>query len=154
MVVLEQDSSLNTSIPEIITGEWGRNNYQLPSTITYPFWFDIITTDTIVNKVLANFKIDVNEQGRRLLKDKGIPTMFPAVTLHEPVGNKDYNFYYFSADFCDNPVSQFSSYFKGIHHLSFLFYNRFDKADRQQFFWKYYQPLLSNIMSRQDARVN
>ncbi len=153
VVILEQDSSLNTSIPEIITSEYGTKQYHLPNSITYPFWFDIISADTTVNKVIAKFNIDVNMRGKQMLNSKGIPSVFPAVTIHEPSNKTDYSFYYFSADFCDNPITQFTSFFKGIHFFSFLFYNHFDKAEREQFFWKYYQPLLSTIMENYSDRV-
>jgi len=144
VVVLEQDTHLNFALPFITSEEAYRSKYDLPSSINYSFWFDIIKTDTAVNKVVAYFNLKTNKAGKDELAKYGIPSKFPAVQTHQ--GN-DYQFWYFSADFCDNPVSQFSSYFKGIENLKFLFLNRLDKSDRKSFFWRFYQPLLTTILN-------
>jgi len=144
VVVLEEDTHLNFALPFITADEAYKNKYSLPSSINYSFWFDIIKTDTSINKVVAYFNLKTNKAGKDELAKYGIPSRFPAVQTHQ---GSDYQFWYFSADFCDNPVSQFSSYFKGIEGLKFLFLNRLDKSDRKSFFWRFYQPLLTTILN-------
>lgn len=144
VVVLEEGTHLNFALPFITAEEAYKSKYNLPSSINYSFWFDIIKTDTAVNKVVASFNLKTNKAGKDELDKYGIPSKFPAVQTHQ---GSDYQFWYFSADFCDNPVSQVSSYFKGIEGLKFLFLNRLDKSDRKSFFWRFYQPLLTTILN-------
>src|SRR5206468_2347672 len=80
----------------------------------YIYWFDIVYTDTSINHVLSKFEIDVNERGKNELSANGIPFSFPAISVHS---NSDYRFFYFSGDFCDNPIRLISSYFKGSGHF-------------------------------------
>lgn len=143
IVILEAETHLGEPVPHIITGNKGQSIYGLPASMKYAFWFDVMQPDSSINEVIAHFKVDANEAGLKLLKEKNIPSTFPAITRH--VG-KDYKFYYFSADFCDNPVGMGSSYFRGISFFKFFFYDSSDPMERKSFFWNYYRPLMSNIM--------
>lgn len=142
VVILEEDTHLTESMPHIITSK--NNNYSLPETMKYPFWFDIMVPDTSVNKIISSFKLDLNENGKKELKANGIPLEFPAVTAH--IGN-DYQFFYFSGDFADNPVGLQSSYFSGITFFKGFFYDERNITERSSFFWNFYKPLLTNILS-------
>ena len=144
LVILENDTHLNTELPYIYSSEEGQNHYGLPAKTSYSFWFDVIEPDTSFNHVISTFRIDVNEAGRKLLDSSGLKTSFPAVTVHR---NSDYHFYYFSADFADNPISFTSSYFKGVHYFRWLMYNNRDPLDRKGFFWNLYQPLVTTILN-------
>ncbi|WP_346766823.1 hypothetical protein [Pseudoflavitalea sp. G-6-1-2] len=141
--ILEAGTHLNEAVPHIITGIKGQTLYQLPSSIKYSFWFDVVQPDSSINQVIAQFRIDANDAGMKLLKARNIPAMFPAVTQHT---GKDYKFYYFSADFCDNPVGMGSSYFRGISFFKFLFYDSSNPMERKSFFWNYYRPLMTTIL--------
>lgn len=143
IVILEAGTHLGEAVPHIITGIKGQTVYGLPASMKYAFWFDVMQPDSIVNEVIAHFKVDANEAGLKLLKEKNIPAAFPAVTQH--IG-KDYKFYYFSADFSDNPIGMGSSYFRGISLFKFFFYDSSDPVERKSFFWNYYRPLMTNIM--------
>lgn len=143
VVILENKTHLNDPLPKIITTNTGMQHYGLPNEMPYPFWFDVVATDTSVNNVIATFKVDANNEGKIELAKNGIPISFPAVQSHT---GKDYSFYYFSADFSDNPVKTFTAYFKNIEALKFLFCNNFDEQNRSSFFWKYYQPLVETIL--------
>lgn len=143
VVILEAETHLKEAVPHIITGNKGQSVYGLPERMKYSFWFDVIAPDNNVNEVIANFTIDANEAGMKLLKEKNLPAVFPAVTQHL---GQDYKFYYFSADFCDNPVSMKSSYFKGISFFKWMFYDDSDPMERKSFFWNYYRPLMTTIL--------
>ncbi len=131
VVILENKTHLNNELPYIYTTEKGRQHYGMPKKIKYSFWFDIMAPDIVTNEVLANFSIDVNAAGKNELARYNIPDQFPAITSH--VAN-DYRFFYFSADFCDNPVTLTSSYFKGISYFKWLMYTRGDALERKSFF--------------------
>lgn len=141
VVIVELGQHLNKSVPRIVTKESAMEMYGLPQAINYPFWFDVTKTDS--NKVVAQFVIDVNEAGKKELAANGIPARFPAVQLHD---DKDYRFYYFSADFADNPITANTAYFAGIQNFKWFLYNHVDDNDRGGFFWNYYRPLVTTIL--------
>ena len=144
VVILEQQTHLTESLPHIVSYSDGRQHYGLPADIPYSFWFDIIQPDTSFNHVISRFIINANEQGKKELLQNGLPLSFPAVTAHV---NKDYRFFYFSADFADNPIKFTSSYFRGVHYFKSLMYNRHDPQERNSFFWNLYQPLVTTILN-------
>ncbi|SDM64959.1 hypothetical protein SAMN05421813_11845 [Daejeonella rubra] len=142
IAILEDSTHLKDPMPHIVSNNFGQQSLGLPSEVKYPFWFDIISYDANINKSAADFKISANAQGLAELKKEGIPLIFPAITYHK---EKDYSFYYFSGDFCDNLISVNSSYFKGISNFKWAFYDESNPMDRASFFWNFYRPLMSNI---------
>ena len=142
--ILENKTHLNNELPFIYSTKDGMDHYGITEKCSYPYWFDIITPDTSFNHVLARFSILVNDTGAKLLKQYGIPSTFPAITAHV---NQDYRFFYFSADFADNPISFNSSYFKGVPNFNWFMYNNREPLERKAFFWKIYQPLVTTIMN-------
>lgn len=143
VVILEDSVHLVDPMPKIISKENGQKEYGLPLEIKYAFWFDIIEYDNKINRSAADFKINVNDRGLTEMKKNGIPAVFPAVTYHN--GN-DYRFYYFSGDFCDNPIAFNSSYFKGISYVKWLFYDERKPMERHSFFWNFYRPMVTKIL--------
>ncbi len=150
VVILEDETHLKNAMPYIITEANFQKEYSLPERIKYPFWFDIISWNNEVNTTVSKFVIDANSKGLEELKKYGIPSTFPAVTQH--LGD-DYNFYYFSGDFADNPVGMGSSYFTGISFFKGLFYDDRNIMERSSFFWNYYRPLISNILEQYSERI-
>lgn len=140
--ILEDGRDLTQPLPQIITTEAARKEYDLPRQIRYSFWFDVMRIDTSINEAIASFELDVNDTGRQLLARYGLSPRFPAVIRHAAA---DYRFYYFCADFCDNPVNLTTSYFKGISAFRSFFYND-DPSERGSFFWNYYRPLVTKIL--------
>lgn len=144
IVILENETHLRNELPHIYASEEGQKHYGMPKKIKYPFWFDVIEPNTSYNHTVATFELDVNENGKEELRRNNIPSSFPAVTVHV---NNDYRFFYFSADFCDNPVELSSSYFKGVSYVSWLMYNTSDPQERKSFFWQLYRPLVTTIFN-------
>ncbi len=151
VAVLEDSTHLTDPVPHILTLAYGQEKLGLPEKMKYPFWFDIIIPDKVVNQVVSTFDISANANGVAELKKYGIPLTFPAVLMHR---GADYQFYYFSGDFCDNPITTITSYFKGIHYFKWLFYNEDDPIERNSFFWKFYQPLMKNILNDDVNRLS
>lgn len=144
VIILEDKKHLINPMPQIFSKKYGRETLGLPAVMKYPFWFDVIKADPRVNQTAAVFNIKVNGEGAAELAKWGIPLVFPAVTYHK--GN-DYTFYYFSGDFCDNPVPMTASYFKGIGFFKSFFYNESDVSERSSFFWNFYRPMVTNILN-------
>ncbi|HCL04823.1 MAG TPA: hypothetical protein DHW64_02160 [Chitinophagaceae bacterium] len=144
VVILENKTHLNNELPYIYTFAKGKEHYGMPDKLKYSFWFDIISVNEKSNEVLSEFVIDANTDGARELAKYNIPSRFPAITAHV---DNDYRFFYFSADFCDNPVSLTSSYFKGVGFFKWMMYTRGEPLERKSFFWKLYRPLLTTILN-------
>ena len=144
IMILENETHLNNELPYIYSSAEGMNHYGLPSKIKYAFWFDVLEVDTSYNHVMANFKLEPNAKGLIELRKANIPVVFPAITTHI---NTDYRFFYFSGDFCDNPIGLGTAYFKQIHHLSWFMYNKRDPQERKSFFWTFYRPLVTTILN-------
>ena len=148
VVVLEDDTHLTNPMPHILSNLYAREHLGVPEKIKYPFWFDIILPQPAINQTVASFKISANQKGLAELKKYGIPSEFPAVTMHK---GEDYSFYYFSGDFSDNLIDLNTSYFKGISLFKGMFYNEDDPVDRSGFFWNFYRPMLRNILKDYSA---
>jgi hypothetical protein len=148
VVVLEAGTTLRTAVPSIKAMAAGLG---LPDSIGYPFWFDVLAPDTMAgpNEALAMFDIDVNPDGAKLLAENGIPGRCPAILRHR---GSDYGFYYFSGDFCDNPIGFTSSYFKGAAFLENIFRGKTTADDRTPFFWDFYRPLVTGILESEYQR--
>jgi hypothetical protein len=144
VVILENETHLNKEFPYIFFNREAKVHYGLPDRIKYLHWFDMVDTDTSINHVLSIFEIDVNDKGKKELAANGIPSAFPAISVHL---NSDYRFFYFSGDFCDNPIRLISSYFKGAGYFQWLMYNGRDPLERQSFFWKVYRPLVTTVLN-------
>lgn len=144
VVILEHKTHLNKELPYIYSSTEGQEHYGMPDKIKYSFWFDIISVNQQTNDVLSEFEVDANDKGKQELAKYNIPFRFPAITAHV---KDDYRFFYFSADFCDNPVSLTTSYFKGVGFFKWMMYTRGEPLERKSFFWKLYRPLITTILN-------
>ena len=149
VLITEDSSDLLSAVPQIEVSATAQQ-MGLPSKIAYPFWLDVVDPASIApaNESLADFVISTNASGAAELAKYGIPSRFPAILRH--VGN-DYEFYYFSGDFCNNPISYTSSYFKGaalLHRLAP------QATNRSSFFWSFYRPLLTYILEEEYQRLS
>lgn len=143
VVILEDSTHLKDPVPHIITFGYGQKELALPERMKYPFWFDVITPSLSINHAISRFDLSLNANGEAELKKNGIPTTFPAIIMHK---GPDYQFYYFSGDFCDNPIGMYTSYFRGISYFRWMFYNSDDPAERKSFFWTFYHPMIEHIL--------
>lgn len=147
VVITEDSTNLSSPLPQIEVSAAGQQ-MGLPSEIDYPYWFDVVDPASIApaNESLADFVIHVNSSGAAELAKHDIPRCFPAILRHS---GPDYGFYYFSGDFCNNPIKYTSSYFKGAALL-----HRLAPKERTSFFWSFYRPLLTHILEEQYQRLS
>jgi len=151
IVILEYGTHLLQESPVIETQPALMDEYGLPASVQYPFWFDIVSSPERDNQIVSLFHLYVNDHGDSLLSSHNIPQRFPAV-LKEISGQ--YPFYYFAGDFTDNPIIPWTAYFKGIERFHKFFYNKNIVEDRRQFFWRYYRPLISTILKNEASRLD
>lgn len=139
--VLEDSTHLNVEIPYIYTTRYGQKKFRMIKKVHYPFWFDISLPTNDKNTIVSTFKIEPNSKGDSILRLYDIPAVFPAVM--ESTGPSPY--YYFGADFCDNPIRNGTACFAGSGWVGFLFFNN-NLPERNKFFYRFYRPLVKRIM--------
>jgi hypothetical protein len=143
ILVLESGDGLQRGVPVVKTPEKFQEKFQVPESVEYTFWFDVVYSKTGVNQTVSVFELPVTEKGDSLLHAYKLNAVFPAVIGHL---KEDYSFYYFAGDFSDNPVDLTYSRFRGIELFQTFFYNPRDVLDRRAFFWRYYRPLVGSIL--------
>lgn len=72
------------------------DEYNVVDKVNYNYWFEVNEVNGA--EVLADFKIDLNEEGLKKISKYGLRESFPAV-LRKNTG--DYKSYYFAGDFVD-----------------------------------------------------
>lgn len=140
VVVLEEGDHLRYNIPLIRTPKHEAKRYGIPEEIKYSFWFEINEINE-PNISISNFNIITNSKGDSVLNVFNLPTQFPAIIRREA----DFPFYYFCADFCDNPIGLNGSQFEKSPWFSSFTY-RNTEQERQSFFWKVYRPMTTEIL--------
>jgi len=140
VVVLEEGDHLRFNVPLIRTPEHEAERYGIPNEIKYSFWFEIDEFEE-PNKAISYFNIITNQKGDSVLNVFNLPTRFPAIIR----GEGDFPFYYYCADFCDNPIGMMGSKFQNSQIFSSFTY-RNDAQERMSFFWKLYRPMTSDIL--------
>lgn len=106
----------------------------------YNYWFDILKEQEA--ETLANYDLDVTEEGRAKLKEYNIPEFFPAVTRSDYFGVP---IYYFAGDYAD--IEGLPSFFKyrGLDHiLRGITGLQKDRGDR--FYYHVYLPMMDRIL--------
>ena len=137
----EQKDLYDTSIRLLFT-ETGINQFGLPDSPPYPYWFDILEADH-EEDVLAHYYWDLTDQGQAKLDKHDIPSTFPAVLHHQ----KDHSqIYYFAGDYADIAEVPRIYQYKGYAAIRSLISNgTFDPENN--FFWKTYQPMMRTILA-------
>jgi len=148
--ILENKRDLKEEVPYILTNERNQDRFRVPQKIKYSYWFDVMLTSH-ANNVVSVYQIKTNTRGDSILNSINIPNPFPAVIEHY---DKDYKFYYFCGDFCDNPVDMLFTEFVGITNFRGLFYSANNVAERESFFWLYYEPMVSTILDEYYSSLN
>ena len=140
--ILDNQRDLNAKVPFILTNERNQNRFNVPQKLKYSYWFDVMLTSHS-NNVVSVYQIKTNSRGDSILNSINIPNPFPAVIEHF---DKDYKFYYFCGDFCDNPIDMLFTDFWGVTNFRRFLYSSNDIAERVSFFWLYYEPMVSKIL--------
>jgi hypothetical protein len=140
ILVLEEGTHLFDPMPHIITDSAYCAKYNLPESIAFDKWFDII--DPISNNVVSKFSLETTELADSLLEEYGLSNKFPAV-IQEPVEQRTY---YFSGDFASIHIPVWTARFKGIEKLKGILYSK-KPDDTRRFFWLYYRPLIEGIFN-------
>ncbi len=142
ILILQYGIDMRESVPVVATNSSEKDQYNLPSQIRYPFWFDIILVSRDF-EVVSVFDLNPTRLGEQKLANAGLPRYFPAV-IRRDLGESD--FYYLSGNFSSNFLSPASARFKGLSKVKKVYYNMDNYLDPETFFWNYYQPLMEQIL--------
>jgi hypothetical protein len=139
VLVLEMNKQLNFEKPVISITNKLTEKYNLPMTINYINWFEVISSSDTCD-VLANFQINATESGDSLLRANNIPVSFPAIVAYTKNAN---NSYYFAGDFACNPVHTLFSRLANSRKIM----TKIKKDDANMFFQNFYFPLMEGILT-------
>lgn len=131
-------------LPLVRTQKINKHGFNLPEVIPYPDWFDVVMIERDY-EVISYYDIAPTSAGLQRLRSMGLPRFFPAAVVRK-AGNGSQ--YYFAGDFSDIQGDFGSPYFYGLPTLWRGLYVASDHADRQSFFWNYYHPLLSQVLTK------
>ena len=141
VVVLEKDKHICKKNLTLEFKDEYKNEFGIDGKIPYYYWFETLEPKKNA-EVLANYTLDVNDEGKKILNDIGINTTFPAVIRN----NKYiYKSYYFAGDFADNNKVSGLSKIYGIKSIKRLF-SLDIKGDTEAFYWKCYVPMMDKIL--------
>lgn len=148
VVVLESDVHLDEiKVPEIQTTDEGMEEFNLPESVLFPSWFNIVENGS--NQVLGEYKIHINMEGKEMLDKYGLPSRFPAIIS----ANDGSRFFYFAGDFIDFPVALSTARLSGSRKIGIIFHRK-SAGSMANCYWTYYMPLISKILEDYKASLN
>ncbi len=148
IAILENKTNLTHPVPIIYTSTYGQKKFDVPYKVNYPYWTDITYPTNSSHKIVSYYKIGTNKSGDSILAHHGIPHVFPAV-----IESQDSRFYYFCGDFADNPVNDRFAKFNGIGCFEMFLLNEYDINSRMPFFWRFYVPMVKNILKNYSSSL-
>ena len=105
-------------------------------------WFELVEAENGTDTI-ANFKINVNATGMEKIKEISSTNKFAAIIRKRSNNNGDT--YYFAGDF--NDCTSDSRIYRFLAADKFFKALSFDKeGDLNQFYWKFYNPLMKKIL--------
>ncbi|MEI6609435.1 MAG: hypothetical protein WCO53_06770 [Deltaproteobacteria bacterium] len=139
LFVLRAGFEIGPKMNRIIFTQEAINEYKVSSDLEYAYWFDIVDVSQNSNaSVLANYKLDVTNQGEKMLVEHGLSSVFPAIVKTD----LPFHTYYFAGDYADYNNSP-----KAYDALVWRPYFGIGGADQyDDFFWKIYFPFMKQVM--------
>ncbi|RJS58673.1 hypothetical protein [Bacillus sp. PK3_68] len=142
IVVLEKRHLKSDKLTVKFTAR-GTKEFNLKESPRYNYWFDVITPRN-QQEVMANYEWKLNNKGKKLLSEHGIPDTFAAVTKTEKNGSPAF---YFAGDY--NDINNLPSFYKvtGLIKVKSLFTSE-NSADSDAFYWNTYAPMMETLIDR------
>ena len=143
VIVLEEGKDTEKRNCYLEFTESGKTFFELNYETRYNYWFDIVTLKN-KSKVLAYYNLALKKSGIQKLKERSIPSIFPAIIKN----SQYYTSYYFAGDFTDvyKVPAIYNSYgldkFKQLFSISNQYAN-------DAFYWKVYVPVMEKILENE-----
>jgi len=142
IVVLEWNKHLEKNSLRIVFNEKYQKEFNINNEIPYKYWFEFLQSK-IGGETLANYCLDLTEEGKRLMDEIGLPSVFPAIIRYR---NTQYTSYYFAGDYADiQNVNRLWKYY-GFDKVKRVT-SSFNKNNNEYFYWNCYVPVMNKILS-------
>ncbi|MDD4614848.1 MAG: hypothetical protein PHI40_05530 [Caldisericia bacterium] len=115
--------------------------FQSTKDISYYYWFDFIQPME-ETEILAQYTMEVTEEGQELLQSLGLDSVFPAITRKITT---DYTAYYLAGDFEDHKTSSFLWHVYGLDTLRKWFSLDF-RGEAYEYYWRGYLPFMKKVL--------
>jgi hypothetical protein len=139
--ILDEYTDLKILQPTIYAETKGKEHYNLPKKIHYPYWIDITFNQSDSNEILSYYEISTTLRGDSILRHAKIPSRFPSV-----IAAKNQRFFYFAGDYADNNIEGISVYFKYADWFKRYINKEKGETNRDAFYWRFYTPMMDVIM--------
>ncbi len=142
IVVLREGTELGKGLNTIKFTPKAVKQFTVKNNVKYYYWFEVCKPEKDT-EILANYKIDLTEKGKKVMEEFNLPSEFPAVLLKK----SGYTSYYFCGDFADNNMTPKIYQAYGIRFLNKI--TTFDEDTNQNYFyWNVYYPLIKTIIEQ------
>ncbi len=116
--------------------------------VPFLFWFDVVEPRGGTS-VLAEFKIEATAEGRRVMESFGLREVWPAVLQ----GSTGPLRLYMAGDFSDNELGRGPYWLSWWPALVMLGSTGDSVLDGRAFFFRFYVPLIGNILKYAEERI-
>ncbi|MCC5912256.1 MAG: hypothetical protein JJT76_17715 [Clostridiaceae bacterium] len=120
--------------------EKGKEFFGINSTSRYNYWFDILIEEEA--EALANYTLDLTEEGTEKLREYNIPSVFPAVTKSSYYGMP---IYYFAGDYADIESLPFFYKYAGLDKI-IRGITMLQRDSGGNFYYRTYLPMMEKIL--------
>lgn len=142
IAVLELKKHVGKKGLTIIFNEGYKEEFNIKNEIPYQYWFEFIHPKP-GRETLANYKLDLTDEGQKIMDKLGLPSVFPAMTRFK---NTQYTAYYFAGDYADlqnvNGLWKYHGFEKIKRSISI-----FQKKTPEYFYWNSYVPVMNKIFN-------
>lgn len=113
------------------------------SNLPFYFWFDIVKPQA-GTEVLAEYKMDLTPEGRKIWQEAGLPDTFPALTAKQSPNLR----VYMCGDASDTDLMLGPVAIAGRDKFESIGDFKHYQTDQGAFFWELYLPTFRNVLDR------
>jgi hypothetical protein len=152
IIILEESKDFDGMGVEFTFTEKGKEFFGKSITAQYNSWFDILAAEEA--ETMANYNLNLTEEGVEKLRNYNIPSVFPAVTRSITYG---LSAYYFAGDYAlSQGIPSFYKY-KGLD-IILRSLSSFQRNDSDDFYYHAFMPMMDKILdesfrNKQDQSV-
>lgn len=141
VIILRQGTEIGNNLNKIKFTEEAVKMYNVRDNVKYYYWFEIMEKGES-SEVLANYNLDLTEEGKKIFSEYNIPSKFPAIIKK----TGEYTSYYFGGDFADNGKLP-----KVYGYSKLYLLNKITAIDipgnMNYFYFNVYCPIIKKILS-------
>lgn len=138
-IALQQDKEFIGEGVQLLFTDEGEQRFNMSGSHKFSSWFDIVTAAE--GDSLATYDWDLTSTGKSLLREKGIPTQFDAVTRNVTGVSESL---YFAGDFNSVPSVPTIYQVTGIATV----YKTLQRSPEKSFFWSTYVPMMQETLAQ------